>query len=50
MERCAMFIDAGYLLAEAGDLLFDTLNRTGKKSRDPPATATIKSCYLDLKS
>lgn len=33
MERCAMFIDAGYLLAEAGDLLFDTLNRTGKKSR-----------------
>ncbi len=33
MERCAIFIDAGYLLAEAGDLLFDTLNRTGKKSR-----------------
>ena len=33
MERCAIFIDAGYLLAEAGDLLFDTLSRTGKKSR-----------------
>ena len=33
MERCAIFVDAGYLLAEAGDFLFDTLNRTGKKSR-----------------
>ena len=33
MERCAIFIDAGYLLAEAGDFLFNTLNRTGKKSR-----------------
>ena len=33
MERYAIFVDAGYLLAEAGDLLFDTLNRTGQKSR-----------------
>ena len=33
MDRCAIFVDAGYLLAEAGDLLFDTLTRTGKKSR-----------------
>ena len=31
MERYAIFVDAGYLLAEAGDLLFDTLNRTGQK-------------------
>ena len=47
MERCAMFIDAGYLLAEAGDFLFDTLNRTGKKAALP---ATMRSCYLDLES
>ena len=33
MDRCAIFVDAGYLLAEAGDLLFDTLACTGKKSR-----------------
>lgn len=33
MERYAIFVDAGYLLAEAGDLLFDTLNRTGQKRR-----------------
>ena len=33
MERYAIFVDAGYLLAEAGDLLFDTLNRTEQKRR-----------------
>lgn len=33
MNRCAIFIDAGYLLAEAGEFCFNTLKKTGKKNR-----------------
>jgi len=33
MDRCAIFVDAGYLLAEAGDLLFDTLDKYKRKIR-----------------
>ena len=33
MDRCTIFVDAGYLLAEAGDLLFDTLAKHETKIR-----------------
>ena len=47
MDRCAVFVDAGYLLAEAGDLFFGTKSRSELNCAYPKLLSELERLACD---